>query len=58
MVIEDWYREEENASIIMLWADNRVPGGQAVRVLGTPPVELTEIDGLVVGCRKLHPKTL
>lgn len=47
-VLSDWYVYEKDASIVMLWADNTCAGGQAVRVLGSPPVELVEIDGLIV----------
>jgi CRISPR-associated protein Cas2 len=51
-VLEDWYQYEENASILMLWADNTTPGGQSVRVLGTPPIEFVEIDGMVTAYRR------
>jgi CRISPR-associated protein Cas2 len=47
-VLEEWFAEEEDASIVMLWADNSIPGGQSVRTLGAPPIELVEVDGLVL----------
>ena len=51
-VLEDWFAAEQNASIVLVWADPSVPGGQNVRVLGLPPIELLEIDGIVVSRRE------
>ena len=50
-VVEEWFPDEIDASIIMLWEDNNLPGGQAVRILGSPPIRLVEIDGLITACR-------
>lgn len=47
-VLNDWWPYEKDASIIMVWVDNNVPAGQAVKTLGTPPVDLVEIDGIVL----------
>lgn len=47
-VVSDWWTHEQDASVIMVWADSAVPGGQSVRVLGIPPVQLVELDGLIV----------
>ncbi len=47
-VLSEWYEAEDKASIVMLWQDSQVPAGQAVQVLGEPPVELIEIDGLIL----------
>lgn len=52
-VLEDWFLAETQASIVMVWADNQMPGGQNVRVLGLPPVKLVEMDGLIVSRRPL-----
>lgn len=46
-VLADWFANEKDASIVMLWADPSMPGGQAVLTLGTPPISLIEIDGLL-----------
>ncbi|VBB44892.1 CRISPR-associated protein, Cas2 family [uncultured Desulfatiglans sp.] len=51
-VLRDWYLYENDASIVMLWADNTSAGGQAIRILGSPPIELVEIDGLIVSRRQ------
>lgn len=50
-VLENWSSLEGDASIIMVWADPRMPGGQDVRVLGLPRIDIVEIDGLLLGRR-------
>lgn len=47
-VLEDWFVAEGDASIVMVWDDPSMPGGQSVKVLGVPPVELVEADGIVL----------
>ena len=54
-VLADWFGYEREASVVMVWADPSMPGGQSVRTLGLPPIEMVEIDGLIVSRR---PKTL
>lgn len=51
-VLVDWFSFEEDASIVMVWRDPEMPGGQSVRVLGLPPVTLTEVDGIVLAKRE------
>lgn len=50
-VIDEWFYGEKEASIIMLWADAAQPGGQSVKNLGLPPVNLVDIDGLLLTLR-------
>jgi CRISPR-associated protein Cas2 len=50
-VLQDWFLAEKDASIILVWQDADMPGGQSVKTLGLPPVELVELDGLVVARR-------
>lgn len=50
-VLADWFPNESDASIVMVWADRDLPGGQAVRVLGAPPIEFVEVDGLILSRR-------
>lgn len=49
-VLEDWFPEEkdEDAGIVMLWHEPSKPGGKDVRFLGTPPLDLVELDGVVL----------
>lgn len=53
-VIEGWWAYETNASIIMVWADNKIPGGQSVNTLGIPPIDLVDTDGIVLSRRALR----
>jgi CRISPR-associated protein Cas2 len=50
-VLADWFLNERDASVVMLWADTGVPGGQSVLTLGCPPINITEIDGLLAARR-------
>lgn len=50
-VLADWFPHEQDASIVMVWQERDVPGGQAVRTLGTPPIEFVEVDGLYLARR-------
>ena len=43
-VLGDWFPNENDASIVMLWADAAMPGGQAAATLGLPPIRLFEIE--------------
>ena len=54
-VLEDWFPGIDG-SIVMVWRDNKVPGGQSVRVLGVPPIDLVEIDGIVLARRSIPDK--
>jgi CRISPR-associated protein Cas2 len=47
-VLTDWFAAEQEASIVMVWVDPSMPGGQNVRTLGLPPIELVELDGIVL----------
>jgi len=53
-VLQDWFQVEEDASIVMVWNDPSVPGGHAVRTLGLPPVDLVEVDGLLLTRRQVR----
>lgn len=50
-VLEEWFASERDASIVMLWREPSLPGEQAVKVLGVPPVDLVEHDGLILARR-------
>lgn len=52
-VIEDWFPAEKEASVLMVWADAVLPGGQMARWLGSPPLDLVECDGMVLTRRDL-----
>ncbi|MFW6082840.1 MAG: type I-E CRISPR-associated endoribonuclease Cas2e, partial [Chloroflexota bacterium] len=54
-VLQEWFAMEQDASIVMLWHDSAISAGQAVRVLGVPPVRLVSMDGLVLSKRNGEP---
>ena len=56
-VLSEWYYKEDDASIVMLWADNTYAGGQAVQIMGSPPIELVEVDGLITARRSYSTKS-
>jgi CRISPR-associated protein Cas2 len=55
-VLSDWFPNERDASVVMIWQEREIPGGQAVHVLGSPPIDLVEVDGLILGRRDIAPK--
>ena len=54
-VLEDWFQVEEDASIVMVWEESKLPGRLAVKRLGLPPLDVVELDGLLVTRRKVEP---
>ncbi len=54
-VIQGW-TVDPNVSIIMVWADKRTPCGQSIRVLGSPPIELVEVDGIILAKKDIPPR--
>lgn len=50
-VIEDWFSMDGDASVVMIWQESTVPGGHAVKTLGSPPITMVELDGLVIAQR-------
>ena len=45
-VLEAWQGELGTGGVTMLWEDNRIPGGLALRTLGQPERQLIEQDGV------------
>lgn len=52
-VLNEWFPTGQGGSVIMLWEDKTLPGGQSVKTLGLPPIDLVELDGIVLS-RKRH----
>lgn len=50
-VVGGWFPNERDASVVMIWQDRDMPGGQAVRTLGSPPITLVDVDGLILARR-------
>jgi CRISPR-associated protein Cas2 len=51
-VLEEWFFEIGGGSIIMTWHDPSLPGGQDIRILGGPPCELVEHDGVFLARKR------
>lgn len=49
-VLESWFVGVDG-SIVMVFEDRQVPGGLSVKVLGVPPIDLVEVDGMVLARR-------
>ena len=54
-VVAGWFLNERDASVVMIWQDRDMPGGQAVRTLGSPPIALVDVDGLILARRGALP---
>ena len=50
-VLTEWFQYENDASIILVYEDKACTDGQCIRLLGVPPINLIEIDGLTVSHR-------
>ena len=47
-VMEEWLGELGGGGVTMTWADRSLPGGQGVRILGSPKKELLDHGGLLL----------
>lgn len=47
-VVTDWHCATAQGSLVMLWRDDKAPGGLGLLSLGTPPRRLADIDGVLV----------
>ena len=52
-VLEKWNVGARDDGAVMTWPDSQAPGGQIVRTLGEPPVELHETASIVLARRPL-----
>lgn len=47
-VMHSWYQSEPSGSIVMVWRAANQIGGVGIEMLGEPPKELIELDGIWV----------
>ena len=52
-VLEMWCVGARNDGAVLIWPDAASPGGQAIRNLGEPPLELRETSSVVLSRREL-----
>ncbi|MBS9478981.1 type I-E CRISPR-associated endoribonuclease Cas2e [Ancylobacter radicis] len=51
-VLNDWWGTQPGGSVVMTWRDSASAGQLGLAMLGTPPVELADLDGVLVVRRK------
>lgn len=51
-VLENWCGARDDG-VVMTWPDKQAPGGQVVRVIGEPPLDLREAPSVVLARRDL-----
>lgn len=51
-VMEDWFEEAGGGSLVLVWREKGLPGGQGIKTLGTPPISLVDLDGVILSRRK------
>jgi len=54
VVCEEWFDVLGEGSIVMTWRESKLPGGQGVLVLGVPPVELYDHEGVLLAQSSLR----
>ena len=54
-VLEEWFQVLGGGSIVMTWDDSREPSGQRLRVVGEPPIELVDQEGVILAKREVNP---
>lgn len=47
-VLSDWWAVLPGGSLVVVWRDGTTPSGMGLTTLGVPPVELVDLDGLLV----------
>jgi CRISPR-associated protein Cas2 len=52
-VVSDWFDQTQGGFMAMTWREKHWPGGMGLALLGTPPREIREHDGLLLVRRDL-----
>jgi len=50
--LNGWWEDNENSGLAMIWNDHTQSSGISINVLGSPPNELVEYDGLFLRKKK------
>jgi CRISPR-associated protein Cas2 len=51
-VAQDWWGTMPGGAFVMAWKDTSAAGGLAMQFLGVPPVDLADLDGVLVVRRR------
>ncbi|MBF8271505.1 MAG: cas2 [Magnetococcales bacterium] len=52
-VLEVWFGQLGGGSVVMVWRDPKAVAGLQVRTLGSTPVELVDVGGVILSKRPL-----
>ncbi|MBF0416137.1 MAG: type I-E CRISPR-associated endoribonuclease Cas2 [Magnetococcales bacterium] len=52
-VMEEWFGQLGGGSVVMVWRDPKAVAGLQVRTLGSVPVEMVDLDGVILSKRPL-----
>ncbi|MEL6349414.1 MAG: type I-E CRISPR-associated endoribonuclease Cas2e [Myxococcota bacterium] len=55
-VLREWWEQDPGRSIVMTWADRSQRSGQSIRILGAPPIELVEVQGIFLSKKPVSPE--
>jgi CRISPR-associated protein Cas2 len=53
-VLADWHGRLGRGSVVMTWRDAKLPSGQGLLVLGDPPSDIIDHEGVFLGRRALR----
>ena len=53
-VLQNWWPEVKDGSVLMLWKDKEQPGGQGVNTLGFPTRHLVDHEGFLLSMRRVQ----
>jgi len=51
-VLTDWWATMPGGSVVLIWRDTSAAGDLGLAMLGTPPVDLADLDGVLVARRR------
>lgn len=51
-VMRDWWETLGNGSLVLVWRDTKAVGNLGLRMLGEPPKEIVDADGILLVKRK------
>jgi CRISPR-associated protein Cas2 len=52
-VLSEWYESAPRGQIVLTWPDSGAPSGQSFLLLGDPPKDLYDADGIILVRRDL-----
>lgn len=54
-VLEEWFQILGGGCIVLTWQDSSNPSGQSLKILGEPPIELVNCEGVWLTRRDCPP---